>query len=1174
MTKIRHLRIAQWNVKGLTEIKQNNSDFVHKLNKFDIIFLTESWLTKKVEFANFQTHCLPATKMNSRGGRYSGGIIVLIRENITKYVKLHMKKDYGLWLKINKSTLNMDENLYIGGIYLPPSDSRYAIPSVFETIEKDIVQLSETGNILLTGDYNARTGNLPDYVLNYKGDEKAELNHITDCQTEPVGRVNLDVEHNCYGQKLLNLCKNLDLLLLNGRTIGDVPGMYTFHGQNGSSTIDYGIVTNTLFQQILYFHVEAPDPWSDHSLTKLCIKLPWVNGGLLKSRNKEQPGCHGFKWTQSSPNAFTEILKSDVLQSDIQQVLARIYKLNEGDTDQLSNDVANIYQKASYLSLKLKQPRRKQAHRRNKYTATQEKEYVNLKNQLKSLGILLQKYPTNPYIRGQFYHLKRNFNSILKKANIKKRETILNKIQELEDKNPAAFWNLVNSLRNKKTNEEVIDPEVFYEYFKQLHAGAGNVHHDHNFKAKIDNMISKLAGNNWVNILDKSISQDELKKVVPQLKNRKASSFDHITNEMIKHSVNSLSGILLKLFNHILHSECFPKAWVDGYINPLFKKGDVFDPSNYRGITISTCLGKLFTRLLNNRFMEFLIKNKIIHENQIGFTPGKRTTDHIFVLKTLLDQTKYSKKHLYMCFVDLKAAFDTVWHNGLVYKLIKINTSIKFVNIIKNMYSKIKACVKHNEGYTDSFPVSVGTRQGCNLSPALFNVFVNDLPGILDELQCNQPEMVNRKISSLLYADDLILFSHTPNGLQKLIFATEHFCNKWQLTINVNKTKILVAFKRNTKDQTFILYNQKIEIVSQFCYLGVIINNKGNFNDAMNRLHTKAFKAYMSLKQSFSFYKDSSAKVMIRLFETMIQPVLLYGSEVWGIYGWRKNSVCCIKNFILSRNHRYESLHSKICKHILGIDRQCPDILAKAELGRYPLMGNIIKYTYSYWQHILLSEKSSLIQLALTVNINLDRKGFTSYYSRIKGLLTITEQREMIYPSEKAKIKYESNKLRSSYYKIYDKFFFQYLNDRAKCPSAGKFTMYCLVKKNYNCERYIHKMKSNLLRRHLTGLRCAANLMPINKLRKQNIPRENRLCHLCENNRLGNELHILLHCKNETLLKYRKSFFNSVTMFCPQFDKLNNDQAFIYLLNCSDDRMNQIFAIFLERVHKLLKKKI
>ena len=141
---------------------------------------------------------------------------------------------------------------------------------------------------------------------------------------------------------------------------------------------------------------------------------------------------------------------------------------------------------------------------------------------------------------------------------------------------------------------------------------------------------------------------------------------DLIANEMLKGAGQCILDPLTKLFNLILTSGCFPEQWAIGRIVSIHKKGDALDPANYRGITITSCLGKLFTNILNFRLCKFLEDNSLIREEQIGFRKGHRTTDHMFILKCIMDKYKKKRKQLYMCFIDFKKAYDSVWHAGML----------------------------------------------------------------------------------------------------------------------------------------------------------------------------------------------------------------------------------------------------------------------------------------------------------------------------------------------------------------------------------------------------------------------------------------------------------------------------------------------------------------------------
>ena len=275
-------------------------------------------------------------------------------------------------------------------------------------------------------------------------------------------------------------------------------------------------------------------------------------------------------------------------------------------------------------------------------------------------------------------------------------------------------------------------------------------------------------------------------------------------------------------------------------------------------------------------------ENHIIHDEQIGFTKNKRTADHMFVLKTLVDKhTSKGSKPLYSCFIDFKGAFDTVWHHALLYKLRKIGVSDKFYTLIKSMYSKTELCVKVGKNLTDSFESSIGVRQGDNLSPTLFKIFVNDFIDTLDN-SCDPAKLSTEFLNCLFYADDLVLLSTSEKGLQNSIDKLHEFCLKWKLKVNLQKTKCLIfnTLGRLSK-QSWYLDGSKIENVRNYCYLGVKFSISGSFTEAKNEIYKKGLKAYFKFFKSFS---DQRPKIstFLHTFDHTVKSVLFYGSEIWG----------------------------------------------------------------------------------------------------------------------------------------------------------------------------------------------------------------------------------------------------------------------------------------------------
>ena len=161
-------------------------------------------------------------------------------------------------------------------------------------------------------------------------------------------------------------------------------------------------------------------------------------------------------------------------------------------------------------------------------------------------------------------------------------------------------------------------------------------------------------------IFYKNFSLEEILEGFKRLKKGKATAFDALTNDILRAARDIISPILAILFNKLASLQYFPIQWKTGLIVPIHKGGEENDPDNFRGITLNNSISKLYTLLLNDRLTYFCENNDTVKYNQIGYRKGFRTSDHVFTLKTLIDQQFANKKNLYTCCVDFRKAYDTV----------------------------------------------------------------------------------------------------------------------------------------------------------------------------------------------------------------------------------------------------------------------------------------------------------------------------------------------------------------------------------------------------------------------------------------------------------------------------------------------------------------------------------
>ena len=380
--------------------------------------------------------------------------------------------------------------------------------------------------------------------------------------------------------------------------------------------------------------------------------------------------------------------------------------------------------------------------------------------------------------------------------------------------------------------------------------------------------------------LDYPISLEEIKTASIILKPGKALGIDNISNEMVQSLLDCQPELILLLFNSILESNEIVPEWVIGTIVPIHKKGPKTDLNNYRGITLMSCFGKLFLSVLNKRLLLFTNHNNILSDNQLGFIAGNRTSDAHIILNNIIRKNCHKKNEkMFSCFIDFSKAFDSIPRDILFKKLSKYGIKGRFFNIIKNIYNNDKACVKMHNRCTENFEINQGVRQGCVLSPLLFNIFLSDLAKTLDtagsKIQVNDQEL-----NTLFWADDIIMFAKTENTLRDMLKTLEVYSNENKLEINTDKTKIMTFNKTGRIiRRDFYLNNIRLENVRTYKYLGFVLTPSGEINSGLHDLRDRALKAFMKLKNNLGTAFDQNIMTTLTLIDALIKPILLFNSD-------------------------------------------------------------------------------------------------------------------------------------------------------------------------------------------------------------------------------------------------------------------------------------------------------
>lgn len=390
-----------------------------------------------------------------------------------------------------------------------------------------------------------------------------------------------------------------------------------------------------------------------------------------------------------------------------------------------------------------------------------------------------------------------------------------------------------------------------------------------------------------------------------KLKNNKTPGTDSLPSEIYKYSGSNINNRLYELVLKVWESETVPQDWKDASICKLYKgKGQFSDCSSYRGISLLSTAGKILAHILNTRLSR--LAEQVLPESQCGFRPYRGTVDAIFVVKQIQEKSLEQNRPLYMCFVDLEKAFDRVPREALWRVLHKTGCPEKFVNLIRQFHVDMMAKVRHENEFSEPFPVTSGVKQGCVLAPTLFALYFS---AVLEDalLSCHGRIKLNirsdksvfdlsrfkakQKIQQLplldvLYADDVCLMADSMEALQSYMDALSLSCRRFGLVISISKTQVLKQLPRDSgADPTDLTIDGKpLMEVSTFKYLGSQIRKDNRLASEIPTRIARAAAAFGRLTHRVWGSHDLKLSTKLSVYRALVLPILLYASETWCLY--------------------------------------------------------------------------------------------------------------------------------------------------------------------------------------------------------------------------------------------------------------------------------------------------
>lgn len=391
-----------------------------------------------------------------------------------------------------------------------------------------------------------------------------------------------------------------------------------------------------------------------------------------------------------------------------------------------------------------------------------------------------------------FIEGKRKMREIQEKKQREKRVAEEEELKKL--KNEEEVWRFINKKRKKMRGiENNIKKGEWRKHFMELLEGGEEF--KENRKGQVKEVVKEEQ--------EDRRGVKEIWKAVKKMKSRKACGVDGIPMEAWKYAGEGVKKGLEELLNQIWEEGTIPKDWRTSIIVPLYKRGDKEKTGNYRGISLLCSAYKIYAEVLKNRLEEEEEYLEILPESQAGFRRGRSTMDNIFILNHLSQREKRKGKgedKVYAFFVDLKAAFDNVDRDKLWETLKDKGINREVIGRLEKIYEETEVMIRMGEEFTDKFWTRKGVRQGCVLSPLLFNLYIADIDRELKRRGIGGIAIGKERIWTLSYADDIVVLAKNREALLDMMDTLGRFLKERKLELSAEKSKIIV-FNRKGREK-------------------------------------------------------------------------------------------------------------------------------------------------------------------------------------------------------------------------------------------------------------------------------------------------------------------------------------------------------------------------------------
>jgi len=858
------LVIGSLNVRGCgsraTEWKRKEIEKMMVKRKMDVLAMSETKLKGKGELV---FGCMCGRRSGVTGGHAREGVAVLLSERLReKVVEWKELSSRLMWVCVKWGV----ETWMFVSAYGPGTERSVEEREEFwKELSECVASAKEGWKVVVLGDLNARVG-----------DEVVE---------NVIGRYGVP-GRNEGGEWLRELCMETDMVIGNTMFEKRMINKFTFVRMDGGAIVDralmdYVLVKKEVIGRLLDVHVYRGEAsgMSDHFLVEAKLK---VDGS----------------WKGKERKSVREVVKVTELNKEEKEREYQERMRNEYESIKENQSESVETEWKWFKDAVLRNAREVCGMRKvgggtmkgSEWWNDEIRELVNEKRN--AFEVWLQNRSREAYDR--YKDKRREVKVAVRVAKKKADEDWGRRMGRNFEEKRKVFWKEVKRIRKEESGREekvkdkngkllVCGNEVkkrWAEYFEEL------LNVDDEREANVVAIGSDRRMPVFGDVNDRQVEREEVQEAVKEMKTGKAPGLDGCAAECLKKGGVAVIEWLVRLLNVCFVSGVVPVDWCSACVVPLYKgKGDKYECRNSRGISLLSVVGKLYGRVLIKRVRE--MTNDVLMEEQSGFRKGRGCVDQVFAVRQVCEKYLAKGKDVFWAFMDLEKAYDRVDREALWQVLRMYGVGGRLMSAVKSFYVGSRACVRVGSETSEWFSVLTGVRQGCVMSPWLFNMFMD---GVVKEVNARvmsrgaellEGNGVSWQVSQLLFADDTALVADSEEKLRRLVVEFGIVCERRKLRVNVGKSKVMRCSRNGVVGTLDIRLNGEVlEEVESFRYLGSDVAANGGLEYEVKHRVNEGCKALGALRKVVNS-KSMSMEAKRGLYESVIVPTVLYGAETW-----------------------------------------------------------------------------------------------------------------------------------------------------------------------------------------------------------------------------------------------------------------------------------------------------